>query len=268
MVEIGLAVAAAALASICALPEGPRSLAGRRLPRSAAGRRSEWRRLWLAGAACVVAALSTVLAARPHVLVLAAVASGITAATVRLRRSGGERILRSRRRRQVIDLCDALVAELLAGQPVASALRQAVSDWPELDVVAAAAALGGDVPSVLRVQARRPGAEPLTHVAAGWEVAQRSGAGLAEVLDRLSLALRSDEDVRLEITGSLGPARSTARLLAVLPVVGAALGMSLGADPLDVLLGSMLGAGCLAVGAVLAVAGLFWVERIAAAAEV
>ncbi len=116
--------------------------------------------------------------------------------------------------------------------------------------------------------AHQAGFEPLAHIAAGWEVSHRSGAGLADVLDRLSLSLRDDEDVRLEVAGALGPPRATARLLAALPIFGALLGIGLGADPVGVLLGSMLGAGCLAVGAALAITGLFWVERIAAAAEV
>ena len=44
------------------------------------------------------------------------------------------------------------------------------------------------------------------------------------------------------MAASLAPARATAKLLACLPVFGLALGMSMGARPLDFLLGSGLGA--------------------------
>jgi tight adherence protein B len=105
-------------------------------------------------------------------------------------------------------------------------------------------------------------------VAAGWEVASRSGAGLADVLDRLSGVLRTDEDVRREVAANLASPRATATMLAVLPVFGIGLGTAIGADPAGVLLGTMLGACCLAAGCLLAVAGLFWVERIVDRAEV
>lgn len=137
-----------------------------------------------------------------------------------------------------------------------------------MGAVASTARMGGDVPAALRNMSLRPGAEPFAQVAAGWDVAYRSGAGLADVIDRLSLTLRSDEDVRLEIAGALGPPRATARLLAVLPLFGAGLGVSLGGDPFGVLFGSMFGALCLAGGSVLALTGLFWVEHLAAKAEV
>jgi len=262
-----LAAAAGVLAAAFAAPEAPRALLHRRLQAASGGRRLGKRRLLVVATAVTGVAALASLADRPHLLLLACVGLGLVVAIARLVREGRRRSARSLRRAQVIELCDALVAELRAGQPGAAALREALTDWPDLQPVAAAAALGGDVPTVLRNQALPPGAEPLAHIAAGWEVALRSGAGLADVLDRLSMSLRSDEEVRLEVAGTLGPPRATARLLAVLPVFGATLGMSLGADPLRVLLGSMLGACLLAAGTALAVTGLFWVERIAAAAE-
>lgn len=165
-------------------------------------------------------------------------------------------------------MCDALVAELESGQPPAAAVDAVARDWPELEAVRDAARLGGDVPSALRVMSERPGGEPLASVAAGWEVASRSGAGLADVLERLAGVLRTDEDVRREVAANLAAPRATATMLAVLPVFGIGLGTALGADPLGVLLGTLPGALCLCAGSVLAVAGLFWVERIVDRAEV
>lgn len=216
-----------------------------------------------------VAALVLRLAAgRPHLVVLGLTAVGLAWGTTNLLARSRSRRLRLARRGQVVSMCDALVAELQAGQPPACAVAAVARDWPELDVVREAARLGGDVPAVLRTLAERSGGEPLAQVAAAWEVASRSGAGLAEVLDRLSGVLRSDDDVRDEVAATLAAPRATATMLAVLPVFGIGLGTAIGADPAGVLLGSLLGACCLAAGTLLAMTGLFWVERIVDRAEV
>jgi hypothetical protein len=90
---------------------------------------------------------------------------------------------------------------------------------------------------------------------------------LSLVLDSIAGSLRSDEDLRAEVTAALGPARSTARLLAVLPVFGLVLGTSMGAHPLGFLLQTAAGWFCLVGGALLAVAGMWWVERLVRAVE-
>jgi tight adherence protein B len=56
-------------------------------------------------------------------------------------------------------------------------------------------------------------------------------------------------------------------LLALLPAFGLAMGSALGADPLDVLAGTPLGLGCLALGLMLETAGLLWTARITRSAE-
>jgi tight adherence protein B len=104
-------------------------------------------------------------------------------------------------------------------------------------------------------------------VAAAWEVTTRSGGTLSDVLDRVGAGLRDEEEARAELSSHLAPARATAKLLAALPVFGLALGTSMGAHPLDVLLGSGLGLGCLAVGMGLAGLGVVWVDRLARAIE-
>ena len=207
-------------------------------------------------------------AGRPHLVVLGLTVVGLAWATNALLARQRARRLRLRRRAQVVSMCDALAAELQAGQPPVSALAAVSREWPELEIVGDAARLGGDIPSTLRTLARRPGNEPLSQVAAGWEVAYRTGAGLAGVLDRLACVLRDDEEVRREVAANLASPRATAVMLAMLPVFGIALGTAIGADPAGVLLGSLPGAVCLATGCLLALTGLFWVERITARAEV
>ncbi|MFC8433726.1 type II secretion system F family protein [Streptomyces sp. NPDC057253] len=134
-------------------------------------------------------------------------------------------------------------------------------------VVLAAARFGGDVPGALAAAARRPGAEGLLGLAACWRVAVDQGAGLAAGLDRLEGALRAERDQRADLRAQLAGARSTAWMLAGLPVLGLGLGAALGADPLRVLLHSGAGLGCLVVGGLLEGLGMWWAMRIVRGAE-
>jgi tight adherence protein B len=265
--DLLLAIVAAATAATLMLPADARSGLRRWRPTSSP-HHAPWRRFGLPALAVPVLAI-VVPRLRPsphHVLVAATVIAVVWSGMV-LARRGRQRARRASRRQQAVDICDALVTELRSGQPPGRALAWVARSWPDVERAGSIAGLGGDVPGALRQLASRPGAEPLARIAAGWEVAHRSGAGLADVLDRLSRSLRDDEDVRREISASLGPTRATARLLAVLPAFGLGLGYTMGADPLGVLIGSTLGAMCLTVGAALAVGGLLWVERIADRAE-
>lgn len=254
----------------------PRVLLRRRLSAhgepDGAGDRSPWsRRVRPLGVLLVSAIAITVvvlvLGGRPHLVVLAGAAVGVWWATLTLRR---RRRLHDRAialRASVTDMCDALVAELGAGIPAPTALADLAQDWPILQPAAVTARLGGEVPQALASIARRPGAGPLRHLAAAWEISARTGAPLSGVVDRLAGAMRDDQEARVEVTAALGAPRATARLLAVLPLFGLALGGGMGSEPWEVLTGSMLGAGCVLGGAALAVAGVFWVEHIAAQAE-
>ena len=61
----------------------------------------------------------------------------------------------------VVDLCEALVGELRAGQPLVASLERCLDLWPGFEPVVAAGRLGADVPGALRRVARTPGAEGL-----------------------------------------------------------------------------------------------------------
>ncbi|KIF72596.1 hypothetical protein HY68_08750, partial [Streptomyces sp. AcH 505] len=93
------------------------------------------------------------------------------------------------------------------------------------------------------------------------------GAGLAAGLDRLEGALRAERAQRDELRAELAGAWSTVVLLALLPMVGLAMGWALGADPLRVLLHTPAGLACLAGGAALEGVGLWWAARIVRAGE-
>lgn len=190
----------------------------------------------------------------------------------RVRLAGEARRARERRGDAVIALCAALAGEVRAGRQPGEALLRAVRESGGLGdepgaAVLAAARFGGDVPGALAAVARQPGAEGLLGLAACWRVAVDQGAGLAAGLDRLEGALRADRDQRADLRAQLAGARSTAVMLAALPVLGLALGAALGADPLHVLLHTGAGLGCLLVGGLLEGLGMWWAMRIVRGAE-
>ncbi len=238
-------------------------------PRVSPGQRRAWRRRlpWFL-AAVGSGVLFSVRGLVDLVLVVDLTVAGVVAAVVaRLVVRARGRASAERRRTQVVAACDALVAELRSGRPPQMALEQVAQEWSELAPAASAARLGGDIPASLRELAALPGAEPLTAVAAAWQVSTRSGASLAEVLDRLGRALREQEDTARETSAAVAPARATAHLLAALPLVGLGLGAVLGGDPLHVLLATPVGSVLLAIGAALALAGVLWVERLVTTVE-
>lgn len=223
---------------------------------------------WLS-VALIVGACSALVAfdgSFPHLLA-GFTAIGVFWVWLKLRRNARESAARQARARQVAEIVDSLAAELGAGILAVQALQHLAVDLAMLDGAAAASRMGGDVPGALRAAARQPGAEGLDELAAAWEVSERSGAPMARVLDRLGDGIRDERETQREITAGLGPARATARLMAVLPLFGLGMGVSMGARPVHILLDTVVGSLCLLVGATLACAGVWWVDHIAAHAE-
>lgn len=234
--------------------------------------RVDWRRLggrlrpeaWSLMAGAVIAVLGTSLVP----LLLGAAGMPLLR---RVRRAGEARRERERRGDAVIALCGALAGGVRAGRQPGEALLVAARDSDGLaeaqPLVLAAARFGGDVPGALTEAARQPGADGLVGLAACWRVAVDRGAGLAAGLDRLEGALRAERDQRADIRAQLAGSRSTAFMLAGLPVLGLLLGTALGANPLRVLLHTGPGLGCLLVGGVLEGVGMWWALRIVRGAE-
>ncbi|MET1060121.1 MAG: type II secretion system F family protein [Nocardioides sp.] len=220
-----------------------------------------WLALALAGAALVVAVL------RPDrvvpALVLAAAAGGLLWLRGRRRAAVGARARAAR----VQEACEVMAGELAAGLPPGRVLAAAATVCPELTGVVAAHRLGGSVPESLRAAAVEPGAGDLVLVAAAWQVAHRSGAGLAEALGGVSGALRERQSLRRMVASELASARATARLMVALPALTLLMGSGIGGDPLGFLVGTPGGWACLAGGLALELAGLGWIEAIARAVE-
>ncbi|MBH1934874.1 type II secretion system F family protein [Streptomyces sp. AV19] len=238
------------------LPARLREAAGRLLV-AARGRRE----LWCLPAGCAVCLLGGSFL--PLLMAGAAVPLMRRWLAARLRRRE-----RERREDAVIELCGAVAGDLRAGRQPGEALVAAPGDalgasWP---AVTAAARFGGDVPAALREAGLQPGAEGLTGVAACWQVAVDGGAGLAAGLERVGAALAAERDQREDLHAQLAGTRSTAVMLALLPVLALLMGSAMGADPLRVLFHTPAGLGCLALGGLLEYAGLLWTRRIVCAA--
>jgi tight adherence protein B len=164
---------------------------------------------------------------------------------------------------RVLEACEQLASELASGQPPGAALARAADDWPELAPVAEAFRVGSDVPAALRTAAARPGAGDLRLLAAAWQVAHRTGQGLADAVDRVARQLVDSRATGRVVAGELASARATARLVALLPVAALAMGSGVGGDPVGFLLRTPAGWLCLAIGLVFGLSGLWWIERLA-----
>ncbi|WP_344176581.1 type II secretion system F family protein [Kribbella lupini] len=264
------AVASAALTLLAVLTLIPRR--GRALHRLATPPRATTsathlarsaRRRLIPLAAAAVVALSIGLSLGPSTLVTTLVVITALAAAVTHRTKSRHRTQATHKRTQIIEACDLLAADLTAGRPPREALEGAAEACPDLRPAAAAARLGGDVPAVLHLAAETPGAEALKPLAAAWRVSDHSGAALATIVTRLATSLRADDSLTRQRTTNLAAAKSTARLLAVLPLFATLLGYALGANPLAFLTTTLPGAACLTAGTALSLTGLHWTNRLA-----
>lgn len=197
------------------------------------------------------------------VIALAGVAAG--AVTV-LRRRAVQRRVAAVQAQAVLDFCEEIAGELDVGSSPALALERASRRWPFLAPVASAQRLGAPVPEALRTLSRAPGCGDLVLVAAAWQVSERTGAVLARALTAVASALREDQKVRRVVASELASARATARLMAVLPLLTLAVGSGAG-DPVAFLLRTPPGLACAGAGLLLALAGVAWIEAIAASVE-
>jgi tight adherence protein B len=235
-------------------------------PRPASGLRAASSRGWIVPAVLGAGVTATVVSPRFGVLLVVLGAAGAVGVAL-LRRQRGRRAAAGISAR-VLETCEAMASELAGGQAPGECLDRAAAAWPLLAPVAAAFRVGADVPTAMReLAAEVDGAGDLRVVAAAWQVAHRTGEGLAATIDRVAESLRAAAGTRRVVAGELASARATARLVAGLPVLALVMGSGAGGDPWGFLLGTPPGLACLALGLAFGFAGLWWIEAIARGAE-
>jgi tight adherence protein B len=167
-----------------------------------------------------------------------------------------------RREAETVEVVFALASELRAGRPPgrAIALVAASSALLRQSLAEAAAAVdaGARPGDELGRVAAVPGCFGLQAVAAAWTVTESAGGAVADVVDRLGEVLETERQARDALAAALAGPRATMLLLAGLPLLGLALGTSLGADPVRLLVHRPLGWLLLAVGATLDALGVLW----------
>jgi len=181
--------------------------------------------------------------------------------------SVGVRLPRARRRR-VPDLAvvvTEVASRLRAGAPPGEAWAHAVDR-------ALGPARGGDPGDALTRLVHHCARDPRTAGAARTVVAadrltETLGAPLATVLDRCAATLTEAEQARDARRVALAGPRSTARILAGLPLLGLLLGAGLGADPWGAALDGGWGTGSVLLGLTLLLAGHRWTRALVGAAE-
>lgn len=170
-------------------------------------------------------------------------------------------------RAAITNLCIALRAELEAGLQPRAAFISAARSYPELRDIAERASHPEselDLPALLVEHAERPGRRALRSLAACWYAADRHGIALADAVTGIEEGLRA-ESARLRATEvELAGIRATILLLAALPLFGFAMGVALGANPLNTLLHNTFGQLSLVLGVALDLIGLLWTDRLVA----
>lgn len=219
----------------------------------------------IAVAAAVAGSLAAAWLAFIPTLVMSA------AGYVLVRRWKATRRVSARQRQRVEDVATlrALAAELRSGLAPGLALQAAARSATaargmarRMQLAAAADALGGDPAAVLN-DAAEP-ASPAAALGAAWAVCAQTGASLAAPVTRIAQGAAADLRIARESDAALASARSSAHLLAVLPLAGIGLGAVSGTGSLRVLMTTGVGQLCLVLGVALDLTGLAWLDRLAA----
>ena len=157
----------------------------------------------------------------------------------------------------------ALSSMMRSGNIPRVALAEGARDFSILASAAAAARLGSDVGRELERAADGPGRAGLRAVAAAWQLSERTGAPIADVLGRVAETLRRQRQLDAVVATELSAARTSGHIMATLPFLALGLGLVSGVNTLDYLLTEPLGQWLVLSGVALTSAGVIWVDRLA-----
>ena len=107
-----------------------------------------------------------------------------------------------------------------------------------------------------------PRGEVEARLRAGWLLSRRHGLALTPLIEALAADLAEQLTADERRAGEVAGPRTSGYVMALLPVLGLALGAGMGADPIRVLLASPAGSVLLVAGVSLICAGLLWSARI------
>lgn len=196
-------------------------------------------------------------------------ALSIVTATISVHRRGSARVARRGTETTALrDALDILTGELRVGAHPVAAFEAAagevggkVGGW--LRTVAARGRLGGDVSAGIRTVGRAS-ANPAhwDRLAVCWRLAHSHGLAVATLMHTAHHDIVERERFAARVDAGLAGARTTATVLAGMPVLGIGLGQLIGADPLVFLLSGGTGGVLLVVGVGLSCLGLLWSDRI------
>lgn len=224
----------------------------------------------VAGAATgggVVALVLLMIAGQPALIVLPLLplAAALAAGAAYL-------VLRARFRRQFLDgfpeAIDLVVRAVRAGVPVHVAIQTAGSELSgplgrECRRMSDALALGVDQGEVFAGAADRIRLPEFNFFVVCLELQRETGGPLAETLENLSAIIRSRAEVRLKSRALTAEARTSAKVIAMVPVATIGGLLVIGGDYLDVLFHTQKGHRMMAVAAGLIVTGQLVITRLA-----
>lgn len=214
--------------------------------------------LWLIGLLVTLAVV-----APPGVVVAAAMAAGTVGARMRRSRRKRERAAEAAALEGALDV---LVGELRIGAHPVTAFDTAAAETEgnaaaSLRTVAARARMGADVAGGLRSAAERSALPAYwRRLAVCWELAQSHGLAIATLVHTAQRDIVARERFSTQVNAGMAGARTTATVLAVLPLLGVGLGELIGAQPLRFLFST--GQWLLVIGVALTCSGLAWSDHI------
>ncbi|HYZ67659.1 MAG TPA: type II secretion system F family protein [Mycobacterium sp.] len=221
---------------------------------------------WMGGAVAV--ALAVVL---PVGVVMA---SSLVGVTLGIRRRRHVRVKRRADESAALQgALDVLVGELRVGAHPVAAFSVAATEVDgsvasSFRAVAARARLGADVAAGLRSVSASSMPAHWRRLAVYWQLAQDHGLSIATLMQTAQRDIIERERFSAKVNAGMTGARTTAAVLAGLPLLGVGLGELIGAEPLSFLLSNGAGGWLLVIGVALACTGLLWSDRITAGAGV
>ncbi len=254
------AVVAAVLAGALAFGPPPARSAERLNPRRHA-RRAGRGAVWVALTVAAALGSTALFGQRPLLWGVVVVIAAATAGRLVVGRR--HRLSETRAAEECAHAARVLASLMRSGSIPHVALSEAAVDFPILASAAAAARLGGDVGLELARASEGPGRQGMRSVAAAWQLSERTGAPVADVLARVSGNLRRQRQLDAVVATELAAARTSGHIMALLPFLAVGLGLAAGVNTVGYLVREPVGQVLVLVSVTLTSVGVLWVDRLA-----